>query len=336
MLRRQSTASASIVEDPPAAAGTTFPPNFAPAFPPTDRRRTERRGMDSLRAEALKTIVTMVEDRNFGGLRDRVSWTRNIRPSRIILLVVALVAGGVAAWLALQTEAAPPPAPASVEVAMPAPQVLVAATNVGAGHKLTADALVWQDWPEAGIRPEYVLSSATPDAITDIAGSIARSEILAGEPIRAEKLVPAGGGFLSSILEPGMRAVSVSVAADSASGGFVSPGDRVDVVLTRTLVSGQDSQIILRNVRVMAINAELGDTAAPDAAPASAAFANTAIATLELDPTEAEVIINATSIGKLTLMLRPVSDAPASERADTAANAAIRLSSPFWTNAPPR
>jgi pilus assembly protein CpaB len=176
------------------------------------------------------------------------------------------------------------------------------------------------------------VSSATPDAITDIAGSIARSEILAGEPIRAEKLVPAGGGFLSSILETGMRAVSVSVAADSASGGFVSPGDRVDVVLTRTLVSGQDSQIILRNVRVLAINAQLGDTAAaPDDAPASAAFANTAIATLELDPTEAQVIINATSIGKLTLMLRPVADAPASERADTAANAAIRLSSPFWT-----
>lgn len=330
MLRRQSTATASGVEDTPAPAATTFPPNFAPAFPPTDRRRTERRGMDSLRAEALKTIVTMVEDRNFGGLRNRVNWTRNIRPSRIALIFVALAAGGVAAWLALQGEAAPPPA-AAVEVAIPAPQVLVAATSVGAGHKLTADALVWQDWPEAGIRPDYVVSSATPDAITDIAGSIARSEILAGEPIRAEKLVPAGGGFLSSILETGMRAVSVSVAADSASGGFVSPGDRVDVVLTRTLVSGQDSQIILRNVRVLAVNAQLGDTAAPDAAPASAAFANTAIATLELDPSEAQVIINATSIGKLTLMLRPIADAPAGERADAAANAAIRLSSPFWT-----
>jgi pilus assembly protein CpaB len=123
----------------------------------------------------------------------------------------------------------------------------------------------------------------------------------------------------------------------------VLPNDHVDVVLTRVSDLGQDSHTILSDVRVLAINTRLGNGPAgaqPDASqdPGSQAFADKAIATLELDPTQSEVIINATSLGRLSLVLRPTLDTPpASATADApsdnerAANAAIRLSSPFWT-----
>ncbi len=60
--------------------------------------------MDKLRADALKTVISQVEDRNFNGLRDRVRWARVLPPSRIALIVVALLAAGGAAYLATQHE----------------------------------------------------------------------------------------------------------------------------------------------------------------------------------------------------------------------------------------
>jgi len=95
-------------------------------------------------------------------------------------------------------------------------------------------------------------------------------------------------------------------------------------------------------VRVLAINTRLGAGPAADAStenqdPSTQAFADKAIATLELDPTQSEVIINATTLGRLSLVLRPTVDSVPAGAADAAsdgersANAAIRLSSPFWT-----
>jgi len=311
-------------------------------FPEVDRRvaKTERRGMDTLRAEALRTLITQVEDRNFGGLRSRFQWSRAMSPSRIVLLVVAILAGGLAAFLATHSDklvAAPPPE-AVTEIVQTAPtmQVLVAKATIGVGQKLTADSLVWQDWPESALRPEYVTVATTPDAIKDMTGSVARSEFLAGEPIRPQKLVQAGAGYLSAILDTGMRGVSVTIAAESASGGFVAPDDHVDVVLTRATPLGQASDTILSNVRVLAINARLGETNADgtqtntDGANPDV-FTDQAIATLELDPTGAEVVINATTQGKLSLVLRSITDTGEASRASLSpTNRAIRLSSPFW------
>lgn len=354
MLRRAQ--SIKIVDEPeeaamPAAAAPAPAPAAEPAPRPSvvdrrqsERRQAERRGMDTLRAEALRNVISMVEDRNFNGLRNRTRWGGRsgwLSPSRIMLLVVALGAGGLAAYLATQREA-PPAAPVQ-QVAvepLPATQVLIAKQAIGVGERLTPEALGWTDWPDGSLRPEYITKAGSPGAMADMAGSVARSEILAGEPIRQEKLAPAGAGFLAAILSKGMRAVSVSVNADAASGGFVVPNDHVDVVLTRNSDANQSSETILTDVRVLAINDRLGPThpdgsAASDAPadPAGQKFSNTAIATLELDPTQAEVIINAATLGRLSLMLRATADdkgtgASASERA---ANAAIRMSSPFWT-----
>ena len=92
------------------------------------------------------------------------------------------------------------------------------------------------------------------------------------------------------------------------------PNDHVDVILTHSGPEGQTSETLLSNVRVLAINTRLGETgttgapadsnqASGDGDPKSQVFANTAIATLELDPVQAETIVNATSLGRLSLAL---------------------------------
>ena len=70
---------------------------------------------------------------------------------------------------------------------------------------------------------------------------------------------------LSAVLDKGMRGVSISVTADSASGGFIVPNDHVDLILTRPTPEGQESETLLSNIRVLAINARLGETGKPPA-----------------------------------------------------------------------
>ena len=168
--------------------------------------------------------------------------------------------------------------------------------------------------------------------MTELSGAVARTELLAGEPIRREKLGQAGAGYLSAILEPGKRAVAVPVSPRSASGGFIMPNDRVDVVLTTGAAGAETSSTILENVRVLAINARLGasETEAATANPAESMFAENALATLELDPAQAELIISAAN-GMLSLVLRPTADeTPSADAATRAVNQNIRLTSPFW------
>jgi pilus assembly protein CpaB len=299
--------------------------------------------LEALRAQFQRTLHAAVDEPEptmprFSGFKF----------SRILLIAIALVAGSIAVVLALSREPAPAvvpaAAPAPVVVAAPAMQVLVATKSIGMGERLDASSVAWQDWPESGVQGDYITSTATPEAIADMSGSIARFEIFAGEPIRAEKLVRADQGYLSAVLAPGMRGVSVPISADQASGGFIVPNDHVDVVLTRDRNGVQVSDTILVNVRVVAINARLGETGttgapADPANPRAELFADKAIATLELDQQQSEAIINAMALGNLSLVLRSIVDfkEPAGIT-DSAANRAIRLSSPFWTSsntAPP-
>lgn len=289
----------------------------------------------ALRAEFRRKHVTTDEEQgpsfalpSFGG----------IKPSRIILVAVAIIAGGLAAWLAIGRQPEPAPAPV-VEQAAPAPapvaptlDVLVAKAGIPVGTRLTPDLLEWQKWPETTVRGEYVTSAATPDAVTELSGAVARTELVAGEPVRREKLGQAGAGYLSALLEPGKRAVSISIDARSASGGFVMPNDRVDVVLTAPSDKGVTSRTILENVRVLAINANLGATEAEASAatPAESRFSDGALATLELDQAQAELIINAAG-SPLTLVLRATADTASPVEAERRAiDQSIRLTSPFW------
>lgn len=309
--------------------------------------RGSQDSLAALRAEFRRKHVENGDDTGTGP--SLPSFTLGgLKPSRIALLVVALIAGGLAAWLAVGRQPETIPAPAVVQQAAPAipppaaltVEVLVAKAPIAVGTRLTPDLLEWQKWPEETVRAEYVTIATAPEAMTDLSGAVARAEMVAGEPVRREKLGQAGAGYLSAILEPGKRAVSVSIDAKSASGGFIMPNDHVDVVLTSSTANDKVSRTILTNVRVLAVNSKLGasEAEAATASPEEGMFADAALATLELDPAQAELIINATTSGDLSLVLRPTSDIKDTvNAAQQAINQSIRMTSPFWlsTNAAP-
>lgn len=153
---------------------------------------------------------------------------------------------------------------------------------------------------------------ATGGAKADYYGSVVREAILKGEPIVARKIVRAGdSGYLAAYLEPGMRAMAIKVSVETAAGGFILPGDRVDVLLTQqTSAANQDgagqsakfhSSTVMRNVKVLAIDQT---TRAEDNAQTVVG----ATATLELGAVDAEALALAKSQGELSLILRSYAD----------------------------
>ncbi|WP_338722272.1 Flp pilus assembly protein CpaB [Devosia sp. XK-2] len=257
-----------------------------------------------------------------------------MRPARIVLILVALVAGSLAAFLVTRGNRTPAPtAEVRTEVVQEAKtRILVARTPIGVGERLGIDRVEWQDWPEGALRPEYVTVSAMPDAPTQLTGAVARFEFFPGEPIREAKLVRTKQGYLSAVLAPGKRGVSVTVSAASSAGGFVVPNDHVDVLLTTSSAMGQRSEVILSNVRVLALGKRLGEMGASGGdetgsapSPTPTTFDATTIATLELDPAQAETLVNASTRGQLSLTLRSVLDFNRADAGTARANQAVRL-----------
>lgn len=255
-----------------------------------------------------------------------------MKPARILLLAVAILAGGLAAWLATRGEApTPEPTETVTEVRREARvEVLVAASSIGVGQRLNEGLVEWQDWPEGAVRSEYITSETMPDAISQIEGTVARFEIFSGEPVRRAKLVRSDQGYLSAVIASGMRAVSIPVSAASGAGGFIVPNDRVDVVQTSRGNEGSSARTILSNVKVLAIGQRLGEVGSTagreaDEDPQSQMFVNETIATLELEPGQAEIIVSAAGSGRLTLVLRSVTDFSPSTESMTSTTHAIRM-----------
>ncbi|HEY8595052.1 MAG TPA: Flp pilus assembly protein CpaB [Devosiaceae bacterium] len=255
-----------------------------------------------------------------------------MKPARIVLLVVAIMAGGLAAFLATRGDRPQNQTADAVKVVEePRAQVLVASRAIGLGERLTAGAVQWQDWPKNAVRAEYVTHQNLPDAPSSMAGAVARFEIFPGEPITSAKLVRTDQGYLSAVLSEGMRAVSIPVTPESGAGGFIVPNDRVDVVSTHNSPNGEISETVLSNVRVLAIGKRLGETGAtaqnadPND-PNTKMFDRQTIATFELDPGQAETVINAAAKGRITLILRSVADfGGGAEGASPRAGKAVKL-----------
>ena len=256
-----------------------------------------------------------------------------MKPAQIILLLVA----GVAALLAVFLVSAGR-GPATTEVATnevvrqeAKTQILVAKGAIGMGERLSAATVEWQDWPEGAIRPEYVTISAMPDAPSVLTGAVARFEFFPGEPIRQQKLVTTDQGYLSAVLSKGMRGVSVPVSASASAGGYIVPNDHVDVLLSSQSEQGQISEVVLSNVRVMAIGGRLGEVGASggaegadaSAGPQAQVFADNTIATLEVTPGQAENLVNAVSRGELSLSLLSITDSE--DKSAAATSTSVRV-----------
>ncbi len=255
-----------------------------------------------------------------------------MKPARILLLIVAVLAGGLAAFMVSRGPAPESQGMAVVQVQEPRAKVLVATANIGMGQRLSEADVQWQDWPKEALRSEYITYDALPDALKQMDGTVARFEIFAGEPVLAAKLVRTDQGYLSAVIDPGMRAVSVGVTPQSAAGGFIVPNDRVDIVQTVTSAGNEATRTILVNIRVLAIGRRLGErgitSGNPDPKdPQSQMFADDTIATLELTPAQSETIIGAAANGQLSLSLRSVADFAASgnDNIDANSSRSIRL-----------
>jgi pilus assembly protein CpaB len=228
--------------------------------------------------------------------------------ARIVVLTIALSAGGVAAYLASGSDNRSLPAEPVAQ--LQTVDVLVARSDIGLGQIVAPGDLQWQSWPAATAGGSFIRRNEHPDATTEIAGSIARTPFIAGEPIREPKLVRANGsGFMAAILPTGMRAISTEISPETGAGGFILPNDRVDVILSKR-EKNQDrtgatdvvnSEIILSNVRVLAI-----DQAPKEKDGQNAVVGKTV--TLELKPEQAETLARARQTGTLALALRSITD----------------------------
>lgn len=269
-----------------------------------------------------------------------------MKPARIIVICIAAVSA-IGLALVVRAMGSPSGEPTAVATAAPVEvkpmaKVLVAARDLEPGTRLADADLEWKEWPVDQVIPAFITDGTVPvtpaaapaeakaegavarvargatDAVTggakaDYFGSVVREPISAGEPITSRKIVRAGdSGYMAAYLEPGMRAMAIRVTVETAAGGFILPGDRVDVLLTReTNLSNMGAQegdrskfsssTVMRNIKVLAIDQT---TRAGDDEQAVVG----ATATLEVGPLDAEALALAKSEGELSLVLRSYAD----------------------------
>src|SRR4029453_19126572 len=152
--------------------------------------------------------------------------------ARIVVLAIAVGAGGIAAYLARGSD--DKPAPAQPVAQLQTVDILAAKADTGPGPPVKPDDLQWQNWPAPTASNSFISRANKAEAIKEITGSIARSPFIAGEPIREQKLVKAdGSGLKEATLPAGYRAISTEISPETGAGGFILPNDRVDVILTK-------------------------------------------------------------------------------------------------------
>jgi len=226
---------------------------------------------------------------------------------RILFLGVAIIlAGGIAMSV---RSAARPPQPAAEVAVKPVnlPSILVAKVNLPAGNFVVADQLSWVEWPSEKISDAYIKKDSRN--IDEFVGAVIRTGIAAGEPISEGRLIKKNDrGFMAAVLNPGMRAVSVTINETTGISGFIFPGDKVDVILTQSIQLDSESgnkkprkasETILTNVRVLAVDQRTDDQK-PEAKVAKTA-------TLEVTPKQAEKLALVADLGKISLSLRSLS-----------------------------
>jgi pilus assembly protein CpaB len=232
-----------------------------------------------------------------------------MKAARLVVLGIALVAGGAAAFL-VSSDSEPQQVVAPAPPSLATVDVLIAKGDINMGAAVGVQDLNWQQWPAATTGATYVLKKDRPNAIDELSGSIARAPFTAGEPIREAKLIKANGsGYMAAILPSGMRAISTEISPETGAGGFILPNDRVDVILSRREKNADargtentTSETILTNVRVLAIDQTVEEKNGQRVVVGKTA-------TLELSPRQAETLALSRQTGTLSLALRSLLDA---------------------------
>ncbi len=207
----------------------------------------------------------------------------------------------------------------------PKSQVLVAAKTLKIGDTLAVGDMQWQEWPESSLFSGAITKKSLddPEAELPLSGRLRRN-VEKGEPLLKAALVKEEkGNFVAATLGAGMRAMAIKVKAESSVGGFVTPGDRVDVIMTydirlpsdervrdaaMSVVSKKAAQTVLENIRVVAVDQEAKE------------IEETSVArtiTLEVNPIQSEKLALANAMGTLSLTLRKLGDEITRQTNDT-------------------
>ena len=248
----------------------------------------------------------------------------------IVLVTAAAAALGLALVVRHMTAARPSTAMAATP---PRPQVrvLVAKHDLKVGERLQPEDVAWQSWPQGSVNPAFITGgpvdpkasladkaeaalqavTAGDPAVQSISGALVREAIVASEPMSLRKLVKGGqGGFMAVKLPAGMRAMSAPVTVETGAGGFILPGDHVDVIENVKMSSSDahggvmqpvQSRTVLKNLTVLAID----QAAEPKAGAATLVGAT---ATLEVPAEDIDVLAKAREEGTLMLALRSYAD----------------------------
>ncbi len=222
-----------------------------------------------------------------------------MRKSTFVMVTFAVVFGLLAvfiaqAWLSSQAERRMKSLEAQKEP-VSAQTIVVAGQRLPFGVELTGEHLREMPWGSATL-PDGAFAKVGD--LLSAGKRVVLSPIEPNEPVLSVKITgPGQRATLSALVGDGMKAVSVRVNDVEGVGGFVLPGDRVDVVLTRQLEKGNaTTEIVLQNARVLAVD-QSADDRATKAAIAKAV-------TLEVDTVGAQKIWLAASVGSLSLLLR--------------------------------
>lgn len=222
----------------------------------------------------------------------------------ILLIVAAIAAIGFALLVngmffgggrAKDASGASAVRPASVSI-------LVAARNISPGEALNDTMVAWQSWPRDTADASFIRGDGRAPAASLVEGAVARAPMVKGEPLTYTKIIRSGAsGVMAASLSPGMRAVSVPASTVTGAGGFIQPGNRVDVVLTSNVGGKVAASIILTNIRVLAVD-QAFDTVAAKAA------SELHMVTFELTPAQVKFLAQKQTMGQLSLALRPLVD----------------------------
>ena len=178
-------------------------------------------------------------------------------------------------------------------------RIIVASKTLSPGDTIKQGDLVWKEWPKSAITPLDLTEDKAK--LEDFTGSIVRFTIHKGNPIVKEELVKREDkGILAAVVTPGKRAVSIDVTASGSDSGLIFPGDYVDVILSTTILSGNQqigtSRTILKNIKVLAFDTTLSPPGENPKVPPH-------VATLEMTPAEAEILLAGTKEGVISLSL---------------------------------
>lgn len=238
----------------------------------------------------------------------------------VILGAMVVLAGGV--FYAMQQLNAPAPVQ---QVAAPKIQiqeveyapVLAIDADLTTGQRITEDMLTSIKWPAEALSANLINLDDQPDAKEEFINSLARQPLAQGETLTRSKVIMAGNsGVMAALLKPGMRAVTTRISVDTAAGGFIQPGDRVDIILRENFTIRRDTsrpqqrsaernslflaQTLFENVKVLAIDQTFST------GPESGAAIPGSTATFELSQPDSELLQEAEGYGDIYLTLRGV------------------------------